>query len=96
MIETHMLAWMPGTMEWVVIGIVALLLFGRRLPDVARSMGKSIVEFKRGIRDMQDDIDKDSKRLDTAPRSREPLGRADNRTDRADHPVESSPDRASH
>ncbi|MCO6438303.1 MAG: twin-arginine translocase TatA/TatE family subunit [Phycisphaerae bacterium] len=57
---------MPGGSEWIIIGIVALLLFGRRLPEVARSVGKSIVEFKRGIRDVQDDIDTESKRPDSS------------------------------
>lgn len=47
---------LPGGTEWVVIGVVALLLFGRRLPEVARSFGKSIVEFKRGLKDVKDDI----------------------------------------
>ncbi len=48
---------LPGGTEWVVIGLIALLIFGRRLPDVARSVGKSIVEFKRGIRDVKDEVD---------------------------------------
>lgn len=48
---------LPGGVEWIIIGIVALLIFGRRLPEVARSIGKSIVEFKRGIKDVKDDID---------------------------------------
>jgi sec-independent protein translocase protein TatA len=43
--------WMPGATELIVIGLVGLLLFGRRLPEVGRSLGKSIVEFKKGIRD---------------------------------------------
>ena len=56
--STSILAmWMPGPIEWAVIGIVALLVFGRRLPEMARSVGKSIVEFKRGMRDVKDDID---------------------------------------
>ena len=60
---------LPGGTEWIVILIVGLLLFGRRLPDIARSMGKSIVEFKRGIKDVRDEID-DQSRLDssTTPR----------------------------
>lgn len=52
---------MPGMVEWVIIGVIALLIFGRRLPDVARSVGKSIVEFKKGIRDVKDDINHQSK-----------------------------------
>jgi sec-independent protein translocase protein TatA len=53
------LAWfgLPGGMEWVAILVVALLIFGRRLPDVARSVGKSIVEFKKGLKDVKTEID---------------------------------------
>lgn len=60
---------LPGGTEWIVILIFALLIFGRRLPDVARSIGKSIVEFKRGIKDVRDDVE-DQSRLEspTAPR----------------------------
>ncbi len=47
----------PGGMEWIVVGVVALLIFGRRLPDVARSVGKSIVEFKKGLREVKDEMD---------------------------------------
>ncbi len=42
--------------EMMIIGIVALLIFGPRLPTVMRSLGKGIVEFKKGIRDTEDDI----------------------------------------
>lgn len=52
---------LPGGSEWIIIGGFALLIFGRRLPDVARSIGKSIVEFKKGLRDVKDDIDQRSK-----------------------------------
>jgi sec-independent protein translocase protein TatA len=45
-----------GTLEWVVIFIFALLLFGKRLPEVARNLGKSFVEFKRGLQNVQDDL----------------------------------------
>jgi sec-independent protein translocase protein TatA len=43
-----------GTGEWMVILFIGLLVFGRRLPDVARSLGKSVNEFKKGLRDFQD------------------------------------------
>ena len=38
-----------GTLEMIVIGSIAVMLFGGRLPKVARSVGQSIVEFKRGF-----------------------------------------------
>ena len=57
---------LPGGREMVGILVVALLIFGRRLPDVARSLGKSIVEFKKGIRDVKDDIE-DQAHLDVKP-----------------------------
>ena len=52
--------WMPGPWEMALIAIVALLLFGRRLPEVGRSLGKGIVEFKKGLREVQDEVTKAS------------------------------------
>jgi sec-independent protein translocase protein TatA len=43
--------------ELIVIGSIAVLLFGSRLPSVARSMGKSVTEFKKGIRGIEEDVD---------------------------------------
>jgi sec-independent protein translocase protein TatA len=51
-----MLAWVPGPLEWAIIGVIALLLFGRRLPEVGRSLGKGIVEFKKGLKDVGDEV----------------------------------------
>ena len=48
---------MPGPMEMLIIGAIAVLLFGKRLPEVGRSLGKGIVEFKRGIRGIEDEIE---------------------------------------
>ena len=48
---------MPGTTEMLIIGAIVLLLFGHRLPSMMRSLGKGIVEFKKGVNDIQDDID---------------------------------------
>ena len=43
--------------ELIVIGSIAVLLFGSRLPSVAPSMGKSVTEFKKGLRGIDEDID---------------------------------------
>ena len=48
---------MPGLGEWIVIGVIAVLLFGKRLPEVGKSLGKGIVEFKKGLRGIEDDVD---------------------------------------
>ena len=46
-----------GPMELAIVGVIAVLLFGKRLPEVGRSMGKGIVEFKKGLRDIQSEVD---------------------------------------
>ena len=67
MTEATLAFGMPGGIELIIVGVLALLIFGRRLPDVARSVGKSIVEFKKGIRDVKDDIDTQSKIENNSP-----------------------------
>ena len=54
-----LLAFLPGGVgvpEMMIVGIIALLLFGKRLPEVARSLGKGIVEFKKGISGIEDEV----------------------------------------
>lgn len=41
----------PGWMELLIVAFVILLLFGKRLPGAMNSVGKSIVEFKKGMSD---------------------------------------------
>jgi len=50
------LAWL-GVDNSVFIIVIGLLLFGRRLPEVGRSLGKGIVEFKKGLQGLEEDID---------------------------------------
>lgn len=42
-----------GAVEIVVIGCIAVMLFGSRLPKLARSVGQSVVEFKRGFLEVE-------------------------------------------
>lgn len=46
----------PGGWELLVVAGFGLLIFGGRLPNVARSVGKSIVEFKKGMREVKDEL----------------------------------------
>ena len=48
---------MPGLTEWIIIGALGLLIFGKRLPEVGRSLGKGIVEFKKGMKGLEDELE---------------------------------------
>lgn len=54
-----------GPMEIGAILLIAVLLFGRRLPDVGRNVGKAIIEFKRGVKGITDEIDEESRKPDS-------------------------------
>jgi sec-independent protein translocase protein TatA len=45
-----------GMQEMLVLLLIGVLLFGRKLPDIGRSLGKTIVEFKKGFNGMEEEI----------------------------------------
>ena len=48
-----------GLREWIIIAFIILLIFGsKRLPELARSIGKALSEFRKGMRDVQDELQK--------------------------------------
>jgi sec-independent protein translocase protein TatA len=47
---------MPGPFEMLIIGVVVLLLFGNRLPSTMRSLGRGVVEFKKGMAGIEDEM----------------------------------------
>jgi len=52
-----MIAGFLSGWEWIVVVFAILLLFGsKRIPDLARSLGSSIKEFKKGAREVTDEI----------------------------------------
>jgi len=43
--------------EILIILGVGVLLFGRKLPEVGKYLGKGIVEFKKGLKGLEDEVD---------------------------------------
>lgn len=46
-----------GPMELVIVAVIVLLLFGNRLPSVMRSLGRGVIEFKKGVQGIDDESD---------------------------------------
>ena len=58
---------MPMGAEWIIIAAIGLLLFGKRLPEVGRSLGKGIVEFKKGLKGVEEEVEAASDPKTTQP-----------------------------
>ncbi|MFA5252019.1 MAG: twin-arginine translocase TatA/TatE family subunit [Phycisphaerae bacterium] len=62
----YIVAWAPQGWEWIIILVIALLIFGKRLPEVARSIGKSLTAFKKGIKEgeqAKDELEDDVRKI---------------------------------
>ena len=57
-----------GFQEMMVLLLLGVLLFGRKLPDIGRSIGKTVVEFKKGMKGVEDELSTDT----ASPRAIEP------------------------
>ena len=55
-----LLAWTVGPLELIILAVVILLLFGNRIPTLMRSMGRGVVEFKKGVSGIDDDSGNDA------------------------------------
>lgn len=64
------LGW-PGPVEMLIILGLGLLIFGKRLPEVGRSIGKTIVEFKKGMREVESEIHQIDEQPASPPRELE-------------------------
>ncbi len=48
--------------DLIILMVIGLLIFGKRLPEVGRGLGKGIVEFRKGLKGVEDDIETESNR----------------------------------
>src|SRR6059058_5865185 len=46
-----------GAQEMIILLVIGVLLFGRKLPEVGRYLGKGIVEFKKGVKGLEDEFE---------------------------------------
>ena len=56
-----------GYTEVIVILFVLLLVFGTRLPEVAKSLGKALNQFKRGMREIEEEPPEEQKKDEKPP-----------------------------
>ena len=57
----------PGPMELGIIVVIGVLLFGTRIPKIARSIGSSIIEFKRGLSGIKEGFDEIDQEVRKSP-----------------------------
>ena len=53
---TPLFAFALSEVQILIILVIGILLFGRKLPEIGRSLGKGIVEFKKGLKGMEEDV----------------------------------------
>ena len=56
-----------GPMHWLIIAAIVFLLFGNRLPQVMRSLGQGVVEFKKGLQGIEDDVKNSGNKIEEQP-----------------------------
>jgi sec-independent protein translocase protein TatA len=81
-------------MEWAVILVIALLLFGRRLPEVGKSLGTGIREFKKGLKETEEDARRDVSRESSSSNQRGSLPQHDDLNSRAANVTDSTRERS--
>jgi len=64
-----------GAQELLLILLIILLLFGaRKIPEIARGLGKSVAEFKKGTKDLEDEIKKEEPEKRKPPEKKDLAG----------------------
>jgi sec-independent protein translocase protein TatA len=53
-----------GPFHWLILAAIVFLLFGNRLPSVMRSLGQGVVEFKKGLQGIEEDVKNSTEKLE--------------------------------
>ena len=54
-----------GSTEIIIIALVVLLLFGgKKIPELMRGLGKGVSQFKKGMKDIEDEISAEPEKID--------------------------------
>ena len=54
-----------GSQEIIIIALVILLLFGgKKIPELMRGLGKGVSQFKKGMKDIEDEINTEPEKID--------------------------------
>jgi sec-independent protein translocase protein TatA len=75
MIETFPNLAFLGPLGWpemLVLALLGVLIFGKRLPEVGKSIGKGIVEFKKGLSGVQEELENQSSSKQSAGELEDP------------------------
>jgi sec-independent protein translocase protein TatA len=68
----HIVAlWTPQGLDWLWILLIVVVIFGKKLPDVARSLGKSLTQFKKGLREAEDEVEETKKEIDSSDQAKD-------------------------
>ena len=59
-----LLGFLPSGSEWIIIALVILLLFGKKIPELMRGLGKGVKSFKDGVNEAKDEINKAKDEID--------------------------------
>ncbi len=64
-----------GAQELLLILLIILLLFGaRKIPEIARGLGKSVAEFKKGAKDLEEEIKREDTEKSSPPEKKDLAG----------------------
>ena len=62
-----------GPTELIIVLVIGILLFGRKLPEMGKYLGKSIIEFKKGMKGLEDNIDDNAAHTAASPGASVPV-----------------------